>query len=161
MNDRITTLDLSQGYVASGAERNKVLRNTYMLLAMSLLPTVLGAWLGVELGLGALLRGWMGMLLFMGVAFGFIYGIEKTKNSAAGVPMLLGFTFMLGLVAVWGIPALSRTGGEFAAVGLGEHVVGRSLVSMEGHGAQNLMGYIFTLPLYFITIFPSLSLIHI
>jgi modulator of FtsH protease len=98
MTDRITTLNLDQGYVASGAERNKVLRNTYMLLAMSLLPTVLGAWLGVELGLGALFRGWMGMLLFMGVAFGFIYGIEKTKNSAAGVPVLLGFTFFMGLM---------------------------------------------------------------
>ena len=98
MTDRITTLNLDQGYVASGAERNKVLRNTYMLLALSLMPTVLGAWLGVELGLGALLRGWMGMLLFIGVAFGFIYGIEKTKNSAAGVPMLLGFTFFMGLM---------------------------------------------------------------
>ena len=51
MTDRITTLNLDQGYVASGEERNKVLRNTYLLLAMSLLPTVLGAWLGVELGL--------------------------------------------------------------------------------------------------------------
>jgi modulator of FtsH protease len=98
MTDRITTLNLDQSYVASGAERNKVLRNTYMLLALSLMPTVLGAWLGVELGLGALLRGWMGMLLFIGVAVGFIYGIEKTKNSAAGVPMLLGFTFFMGLM---------------------------------------------------------------
>jgi len=98
MTDRITTLNLDQGYVSSGAERNKVLRNTYMLLALSLMPTVLGAWLGVELGLGALMRGWMGMLLFMGVAFGLIYGIEKTKNSAAGVPMLLGFTFFMGLM---------------------------------------------------------------
>ncbi len=98
MTDRITTLNLDQGYVASGVERNKVLRNTYMLLALSLMPTVLGAWLGVELGLAALLRGWLGMLLFIGVAFGFIYGIEKTKNSAAGVPMLLGFTFFMGLM---------------------------------------------------------------
>jgi modulator of FtsH protease len=98
MTDRITTLNLDQSYVASGAERNKVLRNTYMLLALSLMPTVLGAWLGVELGLGALLRGWMGMLLFIGVAVGFIYGIEKTKTSAAGVPMLLGFTFFMGLM---------------------------------------------------------------
>ena len=98
MNDRITTLDLNQGYVASGAERNKVLRNTYMLLALSSMPTVLGAWLGVELGLGALFRGWLGMILFLGVAMGFIYGIEKTKNSAAGVPMLLGFTFFMGLM---------------------------------------------------------------
>jgi modulator of FtsH protease len=98
MSDRITTLDLNRGYATSGLERNKVLRNTYMLLALSLLPTVLGAWLGVELGLAALFRGWLGMLLFIGVAVGFIYGIEKTKNSAAGVPMLLGFTFFMGLM---------------------------------------------------------------
>ena len=43
MTDRITTLNLDQGYLASGAERNKVLRNTYWLLALSLVPTVLGA----------------------------------------------------------------------------------------------------------------------
>ncbi|MDO8286539.1 MAG: Bax inhibitor-1/YccA family protein [Rhodoferax sp.] len=98
MTDRITTLNLDQGYISSGAERNKVLRNTYMLLALSLMPTVLGAWLGVELGLAALFRGWLGMLLFIGVAFGLIYGIEKTKNSAAGVPMLLAFTFFMGLM---------------------------------------------------------------
>jgi modulator of FtsH protease len=96
MDNRMTSLDL--GYLASSEQRNRVLRNTYGLLALSLLPTVLGAWLGVELGLAALFRGWLGMILFMGVAFGFIYGIEKTKNSAAGVPMLLGFTFFMGLM---------------------------------------------------------------
>ncbi|MFZ3221027.1 MAG: Bax inhibitor-1 family protein, partial [Rhodoferax sp.] len=96
MDNRMTSLDL--GYLASSEQRNRVLRNTYWLLALSLLPTVLGAWLGVELGLAALFRGWLGMILFMGVAFGFIYGIEKTKNSAAGVPMLLGFTFFMGLM---------------------------------------------------------------
>jgi modulator of FtsH protease len=40
----------------------------------------------------------MGMLLFLGIAFGFIFAIEKTKNSAAGVPVLLGFTFFMGLM---------------------------------------------------------------
>ena len=99
MTDHITTLNPGQGYAAQDAQqRNKVLRNTYMLLSLSLVPTVLGAWMGVELGLAALFRGWMGMLLFIGVAFGFIYGIKKTQNSAAGVPMLLGFTFFMGLM---------------------------------------------------------------
>ncbi len=98
MTDHITTLNPADGYVASGAERNKVLRNTYMLLSLSLVPTVLGAWLGVELGIGSLFRGWLGMLLFIGIAIGFIYGIKKTQNSAAGVPMLLGFTFFMGLM---------------------------------------------------------------
>jgi modulator of FtsH protease len=94
---KILTPDQS-GYLVADGQRNKVLRNTYMLLALSLMPTVLGAWLGVELGLAALFRGWLGVILFLGVAFGFIYGIEKTKNSAAGVPMLLGFTFFMGLM---------------------------------------------------------------
>ncbi len=99
MTDQITTLNPGQDYAGSDLQqRNKVLRNTYMLLSMSLIPTVLGAWLGVELGLASLFRGWLGMLLFMGVAFGFIYGIKKTQNSAAGVPMLLGFTFFMGLM---------------------------------------------------------------
>lgn len=99
MTDQITTLNPGQGYAVPDAQqRNKVLRNTYMLLSLSLIPTVLGAWLGVELGLASLFRGWMGMLLFIGVAFGFIYGIKKTQNSAAGVPMLLGFTFFMGLM---------------------------------------------------------------
>jgi len=99
MTDHINTLNPEQGYAASDVQqRNKVLRNTYMLLSLSLVPTVLGAWLGVELGLASLFRGWLGMLLFIGVAVGFIYGIKKTQNSAAGVPMLLGFTFFMGLM---------------------------------------------------------------
>ena len=63
MTDRTTILTPNQsGYLVSDNQRNKVLRNTYWLLALSLMPTVLGAWLGVELGLAALFRGWMGMM---------------------------------------------------------------------------------------------------
>ena len=98
MSDRITTLDLNQGYVASGAERNKVLRNTYWLLALSLIPTVLGAWIGVATGITQSLGSGLGLILFLGGAFGFIYAIEKTKNSATGVPVLLAFTFFMGLM---------------------------------------------------------------
>jgi modulator of FtsH protease len=98
MNDRITTLDLNQGYIASGAERNKVLRNTYWLLALSLVPTVLGAWIGVATGITQSMGGGLGMIVFLGGAFGFIFAIEKTKNSAAGVPVLLGFSFFMGLM---------------------------------------------------------------
>jgi modulator of FtsH protease len=83
---------------ASAAQRNKVLRNTYWLLALSMVPTVLGAWLGVSTGLGQVFSGGLGMVLFLALAFGFIFAIEKTKNSAAGVPVLLGFTFFMGLM---------------------------------------------------------------
>jgi len=98
MTDRFTTLGSSFGYVLSTEQRNKVLRNTYWLLALSLIPTVLGAWVGVASGVGMVFRGGLGMVLFLGIAFGFMYAIEKTKNSATGVPVLLGFTFFMGLM---------------------------------------------------------------
>ena len=96
MTDNVQSLDY--GLAAATAQRNKVLRNTYWLLALSLLPTVLGAWLGVATGITRSLTGVLGMVVFLGGAFGFIYAIEKTKESAAGVPVLLGFTFFMGLM---------------------------------------------------------------
>ncbi|BEP62617.1 Bax inhibitor-1/YccA family protein [Variovorax sp. V213] len=100
MNDRVTTLDTSTGYgqVLPQAERQRVLRNTYWLLALSLLPTVLGAWVGVSTGITRSLTGGLGLMVFLGGAFGFMFAIEKTKNSATGVPVLLAFTFFMGLM---------------------------------------------------------------
>ncbi len=95
MNDQ--TIDY--GYAVSTTEqRNKVLRNTYWLLALSLLPTVLGAWMGVATGITRGLTGGVGLIVFLAGAFGFMFAIEKTKNSAAGVPVLLAFTFFMGLM---------------------------------------------------------------
>ncbi len=100
MNDQVQTLERQSpfGAALSQTERNKVLRNTYWLLALSLLPTVIGAWIGVATGITQSLNGILGLVVFLGGAFGFIYAIEKTKNSAAGVPVLLGFTFFMGLM---------------------------------------------------------------
>ena len=100
MNDRVQTIDntFGQSYGISAEQRNKVLRNTYWLLALSMLPTVLGAWIGVATGITASLGGGMGLVVFLGGAFGFMFAIEKTKNSAAGVPVLLAFTFFMGLM---------------------------------------------------------------
>jgi modulator of FtsH protease len=77
--------------------RNKVLRNTFWLLALSMIPTVLGAYIGVSMQL-PMLSGGMGFVIFLAVAFGFMFAIEKTKESAAGVFVLLGFTFFMGLM---------------------------------------------------------------
>ena len=98
MTDHVQSIERSHGFGALAQERNKVLRNTYWLLAMSLIPTVLGAWLGVTSGITQSLSGGLGLVVFLGGAFGFIFAIEKTKNSAAGVPVLLGFTFFMGLM---------------------------------------------------------------
>jgi len=95
------TLQAAYGTAASGVsveQRNRVLRNTYWLLALSMLPTVLGAWLGVQTGIARAMSPGIGLIVFLGGAFGFMFAIEKTKNSAAGVPVLLGFTFFMGLM---------------------------------------------------------------
>ena len=97
MNDLFQTQTYDYN-IASAQERNRVLRNTYLLLAISMLPTVLGAWLGVATGLSYALSGGLGMILFFAGAFGFIYAIERTKESSTGVYVLLGFTFFMGIM---------------------------------------------------------------
>lgn len=102
MNNKLNTYGF--GNSAAGATdvavRNRVLRNTYWLLAISMVPTVIGAWIGVVSGFTALVTGspMMSALLFLGIAFGFMFAIEKTKNSGMGVALLLGFTFFMGLM---------------------------------------------------------------
>jgi modulator of FtsH protease len=90
----ISYQDLSSGAV----ERNKVLKNTYWLLALTMLPTVLGAWVGISTGLSYALSGGLGLIVFLAGAFGFIYAIEKTKHSSKGIAVLMGFTFFMGLM---------------------------------------------------------------
>lgn len=83
------------GSTTLSADRNKVLRNTYFLLALTMLPTAAGALLGVSMQFA--MTPWMGLILFLGVSFGCFYAIEKTKDSAAGVFILLGWTGFMGL----------------------------------------------------------------
>ena len=97
MNESLQAVYSGSGVLVE--QRNRVLRNTYWLLALSLVPTVLGAWIGVTTGLnffGA--RPFIGFLVFMGIAFGFFFAIEKFKNSPIGIGLLLGFTFFMGLM---------------------------------------------------------------
>ena len=97
-DNRVTTHDFST--TASGeVVRNRVLRNTYLLLALSMVPTVLGAWIGVSTGF-SLMAGspFMGLILFLAIAFGFFYGINRFRNSPVGVLLLLAFTFFMGLM---------------------------------------------------------------
>jgi len=105
MNDSMNTSINELGAIGTGsgtgtevAQRNRVLRNTYLLLAASMIPTVLGAWVGVSTGIMNGLGIGMSAVLFLGGAFGFMFAIEKTKNSGAGVAVLLGFTFFMGLM---------------------------------------------------------------
>ena len=92
------SLQTAYGFGTSTEARNRVLRNTYWLLALSMVPTVLGAWIGLATGLVSGLSGGLGAIVFLGGAFAFMFAIERTKNSAAGVPVLLAFTFFMGVM---------------------------------------------------------------
>ena len=128
MNERVTPFPSSagNGYGVSQEQRHKVLRNTYWLLALSLLPTVLGAWIGVATGITQSLRGGLGLIVFLGGAFGFMYAIEKTKNSATGVPVLLGFSNGSELI----MTAFAGTAGVFFVMASLATVIKRDLSGM-------------------------------
>lgn len=86
---------MNNASVSVSAERNRVLRNTYALLGLSMIPTVAGALLGIQFRF--LPSPMMGLLLFFGVSFGAFYAINRTKDSALGVVWLLAYTFFMGL----------------------------------------------------------------
>ena len=94
--------------------------------------------------------GWT-PLLTVAIAQGFF----RQKGFAARFKFVRGVLLMLALVCLWGIPALVQTHGEFFRVGIGKHVVERSIATMEGHGASSIWMYLALLPFYFITVFVS------
>ena len=98
MDRSIKPLDVVYGGAVGEQQRQRVLRNTYALLALSMVPTVLGAWMGVAMGGFSLGGPLVSFIAFMAIAFGFFFAIEKFKNSGVGVLLLLGFTFFMGLM---------------------------------------------------------------
>ena len=117
------------------AERqNRVLRNTYWLLALSMLPTIAGAWVGMQLNFLAFFTASpiMAPLLMFGVMIAALFGVTALRNSAWGVPALFGFTFIAGLMLA---PILSiavgfRNGGQL--VGLAGGMTAAIFFAMAG-----------------------------
>lgn len=107
--------------------RNRVLRNTYILLAISMIPTVLGAWLGLKTGITNVMSTSPGMsaILFLAGAFGMMFLIERNKNSSIGVALLLAFTFFMGIM-------LSRLLGFVLGMGNGSQLI---MLAFGGTGA--------------------------
>ena len=57
------------------AVRHRVLRNTYWLLALSMIPTVIGAWLGLQIHFSLFAGSPMiSFIAFLAIAFGFFLG---------------------------------------------------------------------------------------
>jgi modulator of FtsH protease len=77
--------------------QNRVLRNTYWLLGLTLIPTVIGAALGINTNFSFLAQNpIMGPLLMFAVMMGVLFGISKVRNTVWAIPLLLGFTFIMG-----------------------------------------------------------------
>ncbi len=95
---------------AVAESQNRVLRNTYWLLALSMLPTIAGAWVGMQFNFIALFAAApiMTPLLMFGVMIGALFAVTALRNSAWGVPALFGFTFIAGLMLA---PILTVAGG--------------------------------------------------
>src|SRR5690606_255107 len=83
MSQNVQTYTGYAGAGALSAQRQRVLRNTYWLLALSMVPTVRGAWVGVATGITSAMSPGIGLIVFLAGAFGFMFAIERTKNSAA------------------------------------------------------------------------------
>ena len=86
----------SQDYAV---QQHRVLRNTYWLLALSLIPTVIGAAVGTNVDLGFLRASpILSFFAILAIFYGWIFAIERNKNSSLGVGLLLGFTLFMGLL---------------------------------------------------------------
>ena len=125
MNESVQNYPGVAGGGALTAQRNRVLRNTYWLLALSMVPTVFGAWVGVQTGMMRGMGMGMSAIVFLGGAFAFMFAIEKFKNSAAGVPILLAFTFFMGVM-------LSRLVGSVLGLANGGSLI---MTAFAGTGA--------------------------
>jgi 4-amino-4-deoxy-L-arabinose transferase-like glycosyltransferase len=107
----------------------------------------------ISLALGFLAKGPIAWVPLLTVACTIFYA--PNLQLGRRFKFVRGILLMLAIIAVWGIPALIRTHGEFFRIGIGRHVIGRSLGAMEGHGWNSLGGYVLLLPFYFLTVFVS------
>jgi len=107
----------------------------------------------LALALGFLAKGPIAWTPLLSVAGLIIY--TRDWQMLRRFKFAVGVALMLAVVALWGIPALIQTHGEFLTVGIGRHVVTRSFMTLEGHGASSFGMYALLLPFYFVTVFIS------
>jgi modulator of FtsH protease len=83
---------------ALATEQNKVLRNTYMMLALTMIPTVIGAMVGMSMNFAFMAASpVMSSLLMFGAMIGMMFAVSALRNSVWGIVALLGFTFVAGV----------------------------------------------------------------
>ena len=81
---------------AISAESQKVLRNTYLLLALTMVPTIIGAFLGMATASVLIQNPIISTLVMLAAVIGLQFAIAANRNSMLGVAFLLLMTGLLG-----------------------------------------------------------------
>ena len=145
MEPELRTVNAGYGSVAIAPESQKVLRNTYMLLALTMVPTVVGAWIGMQTAWIIQSSPIISFFVMLGTIIGLQYGIAAYRNSAVGIGLLLLMTGLLG----WFIGpllnhALSLNNGAqlvgYAAAGTGAVFFGMATIATVTKRDFSFMG---------------------
>jgi modulator of FtsH protease len=88
--------DYGAADVAVAPQGQKVLRNTYMLLAATMIPTVIGAFVGMEFAGVMTASPMITFFVMLGAVIGLQFAIAANRNSGLGVALLLLMTGLLG-----------------------------------------------------------------
>ncbi|HXC41319.1 MAG TPA: Bax inhibitor-1 family protein [Burkholderiales bacterium] len=96
MQPELQTVDAGYGSIAATPDSQKVLRNTYMLLALTMVPTVLGAFIGIQMAPAMMASPIMTTVLMLASVIGLQFAIIRYRDSGVGVALLLLMTFLLG-----------------------------------------------------------------
>jgi modulator of FtsH protease len=106
----------------AAVQQQRVLRNTYLLLALSLIPTGIGAVLGISLNFGFMRASpIVSSIVLLAVIYGMFFAIEKNRDSGLGVALLLGLTLFLGVLLgpLLQVALGLRNGGQLVALAAG------------------------------------------
>jgi len=127
------------------AEGQKVLRNTYLLLALTMVPTAIGAWIGMQTAGIVYTSPIVASLVMLGAVIGLQFAIAANRNSGVGVALLL---LMTGILGWWLGPilnvALQMSNGMalvgYAAVGTGVIFFGMGAIASTSKRDFSFMG---------------------
>ncbi|MPS48658.1 Bax inhibitor-1/YccA family protein [Methylobacillus sp.] len=126
------------------AGAHKVLRNTYMMLGLTMVPTVIGALIGMSMNFSWMAASpIMSSLIMLAVMFGLFFAISANRNNSFGVVLLFGLTFFMGLMLgpILQVALNLRNGGQL--VGLAAGGTGLIFMTLAGIGATTKKDFSF------------------
>jgi modulator of FtsH protease len=96
MQPELQTTNTGYGSIAIAPESQKVLRITYLLLALTMVPTVVGAVIGMQTAWIIQSSPFISFVVMMAALIGLQYGIAAYRNSVVGIGLLLLMTGLMG-----------------------------------------------------------------